>query len=193
MGSVYIGTGRHSKPPPGKDEPPTFGRYLLDVAVVVVIAFLIMTAVKTWVLQPFEIPSGSMEETLQVSDRILVDKMTFRIREPRAGDVVTFAAPDGSDREFIKRVIAVGGQTVDIRDGAVFVNGRKLSEPYVNKRYKDTYSSGGPVKVPVGTVFVMGDNRTDSQDSRVFGPRPLGQLSGRAFAIYWPIPRIRGL
>lgn len=193
MGSVYVGAGRHTKPPPGKNEPPTFGRYLLDVATVVLVAFLIMTAVKTWVLQPFEIPSGSMEETLQVSDRILVDKITFRVREPRAGDVVTFPAPDGSPREFIKRVIAVGGQTVDVRDGAVFVNGRKLSEPYVNKRYKDTYNADGPVKVAIGTVFVMGDNRTDSQDSRVFGPQQLNHVSGRAFAIYWPLARVRGL
>jgi signal peptidase I len=193
VGSVYVGRGRHSKPPPRKDEPPSFGRYLLDVAVVVLIAFIIATGIKTWILQPFEIPSGSMENTLQVSDRVVVEKLTYRFRSPHAGEVVTFLAPDGSGREFIKRVIAVGGQTVDVRDGAVYVNGRKLTEPYVNPRYKDTYTADGPVKVPVGRVYVMGDNRTDSEDSRVYGPQPLNHITGRAFAIYWPLSRIRAL
>jgi signal peptidase I len=193
FGSLYVGRGAHSKPPPGKDEPPSFGRYLVDVAVVVLVAFIIATALKTWVLQPFEIPSGSMENTLQVSDRVVVEKLTYRFRAPRVGDVITFAAPDGSGREFIKRVIAVGGQTVDVREGAVYVDGRKLVEPYVNTRYKDDYTADAPVKVPVGTVYVMGDNRTDSSDSRAYGPQPLNHISGRAFAIYWPISRIRGL
>jgi signal peptidase I len=192
-GSIYVGRGRHSKPPPDKDEPPSFARYVVDVAVVVLIAFIIATALKTWVLQPFEIPSGSMENTLQVSDRVVVEKVTYRFRDPKAGEVVTFSAPDGSGREFIKRVIAVGGQTVDVRDGVVYVDGARLTEPYVNTRYKDDYSADAPVKVPVGTVYVMGDNRTDSQDSRVYGPQPLNHISGRAFAIYWPVSRIRGL
>ncbi len=193
VGSVYVGRGKHSKPPPGKDEPPSFGRYVLDVAVVVVVAFIIATALKTWVLQPFEIPSGSMENTLQVSDRVVVEKLTYRLRDPRPGEIVTFAAPDGSGREFIKRVIAVGGQTVDVQDGVVSVDGRKHIEAYVNSRYKDTYSSDAPVKVPIGMVFLMGDNRTDSSDSRAFGPQPIDHISGRAFAIYWPLSRIRGL
>jgi signal peptidase I len=192
-GSVYVGRGKHSKPPPDKDEPPSFGRYVLDVAVVLLIAFIIATAVKTWVLQPFEIPSGSMENTLQVSDRVIVEKVTYRLRDPRAGEIVTFSAPDGSGREFIKRVIAVGGQTVDVQDGVVSVDGRRLTEPYVNTRYKDDFSADAPVKVPAGTVYLMGDNRTDSSDSRAYGPQPLTHISGRAFAIYWPLSRIRGL
>ncbi len=193
VGSVYVGAGRHSKPPSGTDDPPSFGRYLFDVAIVVLVAFVITTGVKTWLLQPFEIPSGSMEETLQVSDRILVEKVQLRFRGPTAGEIVTFSAPDGSPRDFIKRVIAVGGQSVDVRDGVVYVDGHRLSEPYVNTRYKDTYSSDAVVKVPVGTVFLMGDNRTDSQDSRAYGPQPLSHISGRAFAIYWPLARIRRL
>jgi signal peptidase I len=170
-----------------------FLRWLAELVVLVVIAFLLAMGIKQFVVQPFVIPSGSMEPTLQVGDRVLVNKFVYRFAQPSPGDVVVFLSPESSSVDYIKRVIAVGGQTVEVRDGVVYVDGRAKVEPYVDTRVKDTYTSEKPVKVPAGYVWLMGDNRTNSRDSRYFGARPASDLLGRAFLIYWPVSRVKPL
>jgi signal peptidase I len=167
----------------------SFIRWLGELIVMVGLAFVLAMGIKTFV-QPFVIPSGSMEPTLMIEDRVLVNKFLYRIGEPKQGDIVVFVSPSDKSIDYIKRVVAVGGQTVNVDDGRVSVDGKLLDEPYVNKEVVDHYSATGPVVVPAGQVFLMGDNRTNSRDSRYFGPRPVSELLGRAFAIYWPVGRL---
>lgn len=175
------------KPLPSElEDPVSFGRWLFELVVLVGLAFLLAQGIKTWVVQPFVIPSGSMEPTLAVGDRVLVNKFLFRFREPAPGDIVVFKAPDNTKTDYIKRVIAVGGQVVDISGGVVFVDGRALDEPYTAGTLTEPMERPLPVRVPKGQVFLMGDNRPNSRDGRVFGPRPESQIVGKAFFIYWP-------
>lgn len=177
------------------------------------IAFAIALLLKTFVVQAFYIPSASMEETLQIGDRVLVEKVTYRFSEPGRGDVVVFEKdlaalqspeeedrnliqrinesirglfgfPTGGAQDFIKRVIAVEGDTIEGRDGGVFVNGEPVDEPYLEPGMET--SSFGPVEIPAGSIFVMGDNRGNSDDSRNFGPVPVDTVVGRAFLLIWP-------
>jgi signal peptidase I len=157
------------------------------------ISWLIAQGIMTYLVQRYEIPSTSMEDTLQIGDNVLVDKLSYRFSDPEPGDLVVFLAPDNPRKQWIKRVVAVGGQTVDIRDGVVYIDGDRLTEPYVNTRYPSRYESEVPVKVPADTVYLMGDNRANSQDSRYIGPQPLSRIVGRAFVICWPIDRARSL
>jgi signal peptidase I len=168
----------------------SFLRWIGETILLVGLAFVLALGIKTFVVQPFLIPSGSMEPTLQIGDRVLVNKFIYRFTQPKQGDVVVFISPDDKATDFIKRVIAVGGQTVDISDGLVSVDGKRLSEPYVNRQVVDHYNLDKAVKIPQGQVWLMGDNRTNSRDSRFFGPRPANELLGEAFVIYWPLGRI---
>lgn len=168
------------------EAPYSFWRWLGELIVLVAIAFAVAYLLKLFIVQPFYIPSGSMEPTLMPGDRILVNKFLYRFEDPRPQDVVVFEAPgDITKRDFIKRVVAVGGQTVELRGGEVHVDGKKLVEPYLSE--VPDQSSFGPIEVPQGHVFVMGDNRTNSQDSRYFGSLPKSVLLGKAFVIYWPL------
>ncbi len=193
------------------------------------VAFLLAIFIRTFVVQAFKIPSGSMLETLQIGDHILVNKFIYGVKipfvrstlipvgNPKRGDIVVFIYPI-DQRDFIKRVIAVGGDTVEIKDKKVYVNGKWTGDkPYEKfesedviapmiprdnfeslwldqlKRYgqiqgmdarfvKDNF---GPVTVPEGKIFVMGDNRDNSHDSRFWGFVPLSDVKGKAFIIYW--------
>lgn len=178
---------------PRAEAEESFLRWLGELVVLVAVAFILAMGIKTFVVQPFVIPSTSMVPTLEVGDRVLVNKFIYRFEQPKRGDVVVFTSPDNDGMDLIKRVIAVGGQTVELRNGTVFVDDRPLKEPYVNPLIKDTYTSNEPTKVPAGYVWLMGDNRTNSRDSRYFGPQPVAHLLGKAFCIYWPIGRMRGL
>ncbi|MDA8083836.1 MAG: signal peptidase I [Nitrospiraceae bacterium] len=175
----------------------------------VVIAFLIAIVIRTFIIQAFKIPSGSMLETLQIGDHILVNKIVlgtpvdipftnislFRmpgLRKPGRGEIIVFKYPEDTKRDFIKRVIAIGGDTVESRDKVVYVNGRKLVEPYVQHvdpdirpRGADPRDNFGPITVPEGSVFVMGDNRDQSYDSRFWGFVDLDKIKGDAVIIYW--------
>lgn len=168
----------------------SFWRWLAELVVLVVVAWLLATGIKTYVMQPFVIPSGSMVPTLEVSDRVLVNKFVYRFSEPRQGDIVVFLEPGGGARDYIKRVIAVGGQTVDLDQGAVLIDGEPLPEPYVHGQESDDGDVRMPYQVPEGQVFLMGDNRVNSRDSRWFGAQPVSAVLGRAFAIYWPPSRV---
>lgn len=177
----------------GREAEQPFWRWLLEFVVLVGLAVLLATGIKTWVVQPFFIPSGSMLQTLQIGDRVLVNKFIYRFTSPKYGQIVVFTGPQATGEDLIKRVIATGGQTVDIKDGYVYVDGKKLDEPYVKPANRDRYNLGQPVKVPKGYLWLMGDNRANSQDSRFIGPQPVDKVLGQAFVIYWPIEHLKGL
>jgi signal peptidase I len=151
-----------------------------------------------FVYVPYEIPSGSMEETIMTGDMVFSEKVSYYFRTPARGDIVTFADPEVAGRTLIKRVIATGGQTVDLQNGHVVVDGVVLDEPYTNG--KESYPLARtasdvtityPYTVPQGCLWVMGDNRTASQDSRYFGPISAGSVTGRAALIYWPLSDVK--
>ena len=154
----------------------------------VLLGFVCVWAIRTWIVQPFYIPSSSMEPTLRATDRILVDKTAYTDEMPATGDVVVFR-PAADERAYVKRVVAVPGQTVDVRNGRLTVDGREVIEPYSPTRVTEPGMMQLPVTVPDDHVFVLGDNRTGSEDSRDYGPLPAEDLAGRAFAIYWPYER----
>jgi signal peptidase I len=172
----------------------------------IVIAVILALFVRTWAVQAFKIPTGSMENNLLIGDHLLVNKFVFGpttwnaerklpIREPRRGDIVVFKYPDEPERDFIKRVIGLPGETLELRNKMVYINGQPLDEPYVH--FLEPASSSqevtsfdvreryGPVRVPDGQFFVMGDNRDNSQDSRYWGFLPRSYVKGRALMIYW--------
>ncbi len=164
----------------------------LEWVVVIGGALVVAFLIKTFLFQAFYIPSESMEPTLIERDRVIVNKLSYRLHDVNRGDLVVFDRPPNEPptevEELIKRVIALGGETIEGRDGEIYIDGRLLVEPYL----KVPASSGsfGPVTVPEGHVFVMGDNRTNSRDSRIFGPIDEDLIVGRAFVRVWPLGRL---
>ena len=162
---------------------------LLEFLVILLVAFaLVFGFVRPFVVEAFYIPSESMVPTLEVGDRVFVNKFIYRFSEPERGDIIVFESVEG-DQDLIKRIVAVPGDNVALQDGALFVNGERREEPYVNQQPPDS-SFFGPTTVPEGSVFVMGDNRANSRDSRFFGPVPLKNVEGEAFLSFWPPSRI---
>ncbi len=173
----------------------------------IVIAVILSLFVRTWVVQAFKIPTGSMENNLLIGDHLLVNKFVsgptasglerslLPMRDPRRGDVIVFKYPDEPERDFIKRVIGLPGETLELRNKKVYINGQPLDEPYVH--FLETSADAqevtsfdvreryGPVRIPEGQYFVMGDNRDNSQDSRYWGFLPRHYVKGRALMIYW--------
>ena len=161
-------------------------RALLELPVILLISFaLVFGFVRPFVVEAFYIPSESMVPTLRVGDRVLVNKFIYRFTEPQRGDVVVFKSVEGDSEDLIKRVVGVPGDKISVRRGKLFVNGEPQKEPYVNKKFPDR-SFFAPKTVPKDHVFVMGDNRTNSLDSRFFGPVPEGNLIGEALFRFWP-------
>jgi signal peptidase I len=174
-------------------EPSPSGiRQVVEFILTLLVAFLVAQAVRTWVIQPYIVPTGSMLPTIQLGDQVLANKFVYRFRSPARPDIVVFDDPTGEVGTLIKRVIAVGGRTVDLKNGHVVVDGVVLDEPYTHGQASDPLPGSRvtfPLKIPPGYIWCMGDNRTQSQDSRWFGPVPLASVHGRAFFIYWPISR----
>lgn len=170
-------------------------RLVIEILLIIVVAVGLATLFTRFVMQPYEIPSGSMEQTIEVGDRVFSEKVSYMFGDPVQGDIITFEDPADSERVLIKRVIATGGQTVDLRDGVVYVNGTPLDEPYAQGKPSYDLNSGitYPYTVPEGYVWVMGDNRTNSADSRAFGAIPLESVTGHAVLRYWPLDRFGGL
>ena len=166
---------------------------LVEFLVILAVAFvLVFGFVRPFVLEAFRIPSESMVPTLLVGDRVFVNKFIYRFTEPERGDVVVFESVNGGEEDLIKRVVGVAGDEVEVRNGTLLVNGEAREEPYLNRNlpFNDSY---GPSEVPEGHVFVMGDNRANSADSRVFGPLPIENIEGEAFVRFWPVPKIEFL
>lgn len=172
------------------EDKQSLGRWLFEMVVLFALAALLAQGVKTWVVQPYVIPSGSMIPAIQEGDHVLVNKFVYRFGTPQRGDVVILDDPTAKTPMLIKRVIATGGQTVDVHDGSVWVDGVKLVEPYTYGRPSQPGPYPLPVVVPEGYVWVMGDNRTNSQDSRWIGPQPVADVHGKAFFTYWPVDRM---
>ena len=165
----------------------------VEFLVILAVAFvLVFGFVRPFVLEAFRIPSESMVPTLLVGDRVFVNKFIYRFTEPERGDVVVFESVNGGEEDLIKRVVGVAGDEVEVRNGTLLVNGEAREEPYLNRNlpFNDSY---GPSEVPEGHVFVMGDNRANSADSRVFGPLPIENIEGEAFVRFWPPLRIGSL
>jgi signal peptidase I len=188
--------------------------------VVVVGALVVAIVIKTFLFQAFYIPSPSMEPTLKVGDRVLVNKMSYKLHDVHRGDIVVFERPstdpqtvqacDGTTvtltpqknveevHDLIKRVVAVGGETVEVRAGHVFVNGEQLTEPYLpvgvtTPPFETAAFPTQCIRVPQGDVFVLGDNRTNSAASNRFGPIPESLIVGRAFIRVWPLGSLGGI
>jgi signal peptidase I len=181
-------------------------RWLIRTGIIVMIAVIAAVLLRAFVVQPYYIPSESMEPTLHGcagcnDDHVLVDKISYRAHDVRSGDIVVFHRPADaagyiSEKILIKRVIALPGDTVDLRNGLVYVNKLLIDEPYINTkkcgpRATNPLTSVSHWTVPGNDVFVMGDNRCQSEDSRQFGPIATSSIVGRAFAIIWPLNRIR--
>ncbi len=175
---------------PDDDVPESPVRRVLETALTLGIALVLALSFRTFVVEPFVIPTGSMIPTIRENDHVLVNKFIYRFRAPKPGDIVVFDDPTGERPALLKRVIAVGGQTVEIDQGIVWVNGVPLSEPYTHGQTSEEGPYPTPATLPAGTVWLMGDNRQHSQDSRWMGPIPVSSLRGAAFAIYWPVGRI---
>jgi signal peptidase I len=192
----------------------------LEMAFTVVVALGLALCVQAYAVKPYRIPSPSMEPTLDVGQRVLVDRFTHRLgSRPSVGDVVVFHPPLGAGDEvcgrrgtgagsnspcaasvakpdsqtFIKRVVAVGGDTVAIVNGHAVRNGRRAVEPFAAACSGPSCDFPHTIRVPRGFVFLMGDNRGNSDDSRYWGPVPVSWVIGRAFATYWPPDRLGGL
>ena len=166
-------------------------RAFFDWVIVIAVALLVAFVVRTFVLAHFVVEGSSMYSTLETGDRVFVNKLSYRLHDPNRGDVVVLHQITGaSERDLIKRVIALPGETVEVRNCTVLIDGRVLNEPYLDPEVVTPtdcggdYSLSGPV--PEDHVFVMGDNRGGSQDSRVIGTIHEDDLVGRAFVVFWP-------
>lgn len=167
-----------------------FGRTVVEWIAVAVVAILIATVLRTYVVQTFWIPTGSMIPTLQENDRVVVNKLSYRLGGVDRGDIIVFTTPPGVPEDYkdlVKRVIALPGETVEGLNGKVLVDGKVLDESYLPEG--TSTSQFGPRKIPAGTYWVMGDNRSNSTDSRVFGPVPKDSIVGHAVVRIWPLRR----
>jgi signal peptidase I len=181
---------RRSRRERRRDASKKGGGGVLEFLVILVVSFvLVFGFVRPFVVEAFWIPSASMVPTLKYGDRVLVNKFIYRFTEPERGDVIVFKSVQDDQQDLIKRVVGVSGDEVAVRGGRLFVNGERQREPYVNKKLPDR-SFAAPTTVPGNHVFVMGDNRANSQDSRVFGPVPKENIEGKAFLRFWPPGRI---
>ncbi len=182
-------------------------RWVIEWAVILMAVLLCTVLLRTYVIQSFYIPSPSMVPTLDVGDRIMVNKLSYDFHGVHRGDIVVFKRPPLETQDFpdlVKRVVGLPGETISTKDGQVYIDGKLLKEPwlppgptsYTGALPDDEYpqfNMPGPVTIPAGEYFVMGDNRTDSEDSRYFGPIPKSLIVGRAVAVVWPLSRIKGV
>jgi signal peptidase I len=176
-------------------------RTIIEWTILIGSALLIAILIKTFLFQAFYIPSESMKPTLNVGDRVLVNKVSYRLHDVNRGDIVVFETPpkakdaNGEIKDLVKRVVALPGETFSTRNGTVYIDGRPLNEPYLQEGVQTcapntaatTCGDIGDQPIPAGDVLVLGDNRTASKDSRFFGPIKESSIVGRVFVRIWPI------
>ncbi|MBU0758976.1 MAG: signal peptidase I [Candidatus Omnitrophica bacterium] len=162
----------------------------------VIIAVVLALIIRTFVVQAFKIPTGSMRPSLIEGDRILVNKFIYKFKEPARGDVIVFVSPEDKKKDFIKRLVGLSGEEIEISNGTVLIN-KKAVDPdsVIRERYYynrgDFGAEGRTVTVPDDAYYALGDNSISSRDSRYWGFMPKKYLIGKAFLIYWPLTRIR--
>lgn len=164
-----------------------FRDFLKEFISIVVIAFVLSMVLRTWFIEGRIVPTESMVPTIQVQDRFLVDKLSCRFKNPQKGDIIVFRPPEEikAQDDFVKRLIAVPGDKVEIKQGRLYVNNQPLQEPYVKEKMSYEF---GPVIVPPNSYFVMGDNRNNSFDSHLWGAwLTRDHIIGKALFIYWPL------
>jgi signal peptidase I len=204
------GGGASPSDPPGNpvdapapaEPPPRSSRWLREGVIVVVIAVLVAVLLRTFVVQTFYIPSGSMEPTLQIGDRILVDKLSYHLHPVHRGDIVVFGRPPAENcggpqvNDLVKRVIGLPGDVLSLSGGYVYVDGKRLDETWLPASEQGVTTAGPagtpydlvhPYRVPVDDYYVMGDNRTDSCDSRWWGPISKSLIVGKVSVRVWPL------
>lgn len=173
------------------------GRVLFDWVVVIGVALFVAFVIRTFVLAHFVVDGTSMASTLHSGDRVFVNKLSYRLHDPNRGDVIVLHELDGtSPRDLIKRVIALEGETIEMRDCEVYIDGQLLEEPYLDPELVKPGQCGTqiqPTTVEDDHVFVMGDNRNGSQDSRVLGTIDEDEIVGRAFVVFWPSSNMQWL
>jgi signal peptidase I len=167
-------------------------RAAVEWGFLIVAALVIAIVIRTFVFQAFYIPSESMVPTLKVGDRVLVNKLSYKLHDPRRGDIVVFKAPEAAAtaeiKDLVKRLIGLPGETIEGRDGKIYIDGRELDEPYLPDGVKSR--TFGPEKIPPDHYFMLGDNRQYSKDSTFFGPIARKDLIGRAFMRIWPLSHL---
>jgi signal peptidase I len=166
------------------------GAFIKETISIIVIAFILAMILRTFVIEGRIIPTGSMLPTIQLQDRVMVNKFIYYFKDPERGDIVVFDPPDvlNSNFDYIKRVIGLPGETVEIKDGKVYINERSLVEPYLAETINYEY---GPVVVPEDAYFVLGDYRNNSFDSHRWNAwLTRDHIKGKAFLVYWPIKEI---
>lgn len=173
------------KTEPGKRKSP-----LRELIETLVLALAVALLIRSFVVEVYRVDGSSMENTLHSEERVLVNKFIYHLRQPQPGEVIVFRYPRQPEREFIKRVVAVAGDTVELQDGQVLVNGQVYPEA---STVRMTTADFAPYTVPADAVFVLGDNRNNSEDSRIFGKVPLENIRGKAMARIWPLSQISGL
>ncbi len=173
-------------------------RTVLSIIVTIALVVAVVFCLRTFVFQAYTIPSGSMEDTIVPDDMVFSEKVSYYFGSPKQGDIITFDDPLDPSRILIKRVIAVGGQTVNISNGKVSVDGVELEESYTEGKVTEPFASTAtgvsidyPYIVPQDELWVMGDNRTNSEDSRYFGSIKTSTVTGKAAIIYWPLDHIK--
>lgn len=164
----------------------------LETVKTLALAGVLAFGIRTFIAEARYIPSGSMEPTLQIDDHLMIEKVSYLFHEPERGDIVVFRPTEALKQEnyhqaFIKRIIGLPGETVEVRDGKVFINGQELVEDYIKELPKYNY---GPEIVPDNQYLVLGDNRNNSYDSHVWGFVPRENLIGKAFVRFWPLNRV---
>ena len=195
------------EPGQGPDAPRARkpNRWIVEVLVVVVIAIVIAFLLRTYVVATYSIPSGSMEPTLQVGDRIVVDKLSYDLHGIDRGNIIVFSTPPKENcagppvSDLVKRVIGLPGETISVSGGRVYINGKHLPEPWLPQSEKNATTPGPssagyalhrPYQIPSGYVYVMGDNRTESCDSRYWGPITKSSIVGKVDLRIWPLSSI---
>jgi signal peptidase I len=177
---------------PSESRKSRSGRAALEWGILIVAALLIAVVIRAFVFQAFYIPSESMVPTLKVGDRVLVNKLSYKLHDPRRGDIIVFKAPPAAAtadiKDLVKRLVGLPGDTIEGKDGHIYINGKVLSEPYLPKNVKSR--TFGPEKVPPDSYFMLGDNRQYSKDSTFFGPIKRNQFIGRVFMRIWPPSRL---
>ena len=163
--------------------------YVVDLAETLVVAFALFIVLRTFVVQTSRVYSGSMIPTMQIGDRLFVNKMVYHFREPKRGEIILFKSPRHDGKEYVKRLIALPGEEVKIERGVIYINGKEVNFAGVNVQVD--YSFYGPQVIPKNCYFAMGDNRPNSYDSRMWGWVPKKDLIGRAVFTFWPLDRMQ--